>query len=280
MGMFTDKILELIAQNPQGLRTVEIADKVDCDLDMVESSIREAIAARDVTMEEVIGPNQRPTKAFYPSDVLVARFKATQQPLKPWPAHVKTPATAATKSRAELGIEYIQNAGPDINVVDDDLRRVMNLNKVQYPSAWLGGAVERGLVHRDGKFWRAGPAPKVSSGEQVRKVDCKPADLPPAVEIPHPVVTAKKFDGIDIDKVLATADKEESKVILQEAKANFPDAVGGAKQKPAESGGFSCALWSDGELQIARNGQITETLTFEELRKLRAYLSKTATLFA
>jgi RNA polymerase sigma-70 factor, ECF subfamily len=203
MGMYTKQILELIARNPQGLRTVEVADKVDCEPDMVEVSIREALAGREVVTEDVIAPNGKAQKAFFPTDRLIAKY-----PLPPKPAPAPPPQKPReTKSKAEIGVEFIRNATFD--VVDNDLRRILGLTGLQYPAAWLSGPLATGLVHRDGKFWRAGPAPAANLGTEIdvpviRKSDGKPVELPAAVELPSPEVKPR-FDGVDMDKVSATS---------------------------------------------------------------------------
>lgn len=293
MGMFTEPILQLIAKNPQGLREVEIADKVDCDTELVLPSIREAIACREVLAEEVIAPNLRPAKAFFPTERLLARYPQAAKVVPAQPQPPKKPAE--TKSKAEMGVEFIKNA--DFDVVDDDLRRVMGLTKVQYPSAWLSGAVNNGLIHRDGKFWRAGKAPVTNPGPSIdvpviRKSDGKPVELAATDQqetLPAEVVqelsikgqqeaagkSAEEFLGVDMDKISAKAvEQPEIPAFLKRDSANEQ------RQDKANFGKFTCALWSDGELQLARNGRVTETLTADEVQRLRTYLEKTTEVAA
>lgn len=253
-GMYTDAILALIGQRP-GIRAVEIADKVDCEVEAVERSIKDQIDAGTVRREIITAPNGRPTCAFWLRDTPAAEAEKPVAEKKPaveakpvpaastpvaQPAQPKlekeeakvpelapeapaaslpapaAPAAPAAKTKVELLMDYIRNK-PDQAATDDELREVIGLRKDQHPSTFLSTQRRNGQIHKDIDVWRLGARKTITS--------------PLAPQAP---------------------------VIDQDAE-------------------FRCALWSDGELQLARGEQIAMRLSAAEVAQLRNYLATSRT---
>lgn len=237
-GMYTDAILMAIAERP-GIRAVEIADKVDCDIEAVERSIREEIDAGNVRREIITGPNAKPTLAFWMKDTPAGKppgatpkapkavpVQSVAVSAAPAPAAIELvpsapevviasppPATIESgRTKVDILMDFIRSQ-PDQAATDDQLRQVIGLRKDQHPSTFLSTQRRRGEIHKDIDMWRLGPR-----------------------------------------KTIGSAAAPEAPVI-------DPDAD------------FRCALWSDGELQLARGDQIALRLSAAEVGHLRNYLA-------
>jgi hypothetical protein len=225
----------LIAKRP-GIRAVEIADQVDCEIEAVEWSIQDELSAGRIRREIIMAPNGRPTSAFWlgeqpvaaePAPVVIEPKVQITPPASP--ASVPAPAAAAstpaipaasppplvappTKTKVELAMEFVRGQ-TSRTATDDELRAVMGLAKDRHPASFLSTQLKRGyLIKRDG-LWHL---------REGRQEEAQPQ--PPAPERP---VSAE----------------------------------------------FRCALWSDGELQLARGEQTAMRLTAVEVGQLREYLA-------
>jgi hypothetical protein len=251
-GMYTEAILKLIAERP-GIRAVEIADKIDCEVDAVERSISEQIESGYVRHEVITAPNGRLTPAFWMKDVqlevapvalkaprvpkvevstpvvaLTAEDlpvqadapaapgpEAPPAPVASVPGSSRPPAAPPARTKVDIAMEFIRNQ-PDHTASDDDFRALLGLRKDQHPSVYLSTQRRKGLIHKDIDVWRLGPRKSAAdhpSAEPVSQI----AEQPGAAE-------------------------------------------------------FRCALWSDGELQLARGEQIAMRLTAAEVGRLCNYL--------
>lgn len=251
-GMYTDAILMAIAERP-GIRAVEIADKVDCEVEAVERSISEQLESGYIRREIITAPNGRPTLAFWLKDAPAGKLPAIEQTAAPKPAaavpapkvtpEIEAPAAPtpqqAGQVAAPLAPEPVTELAaasappavapaartkvdicmdfirsqPDRTATDDDFRALMGLRKDQAPSSFLATQRKRAEIHKDGGLWRLGPR---------KSVDAVAAPAVPPIEV---------------------------------------DAE------------FRCALWSDGELQLARGDQIAMRLSAGEVGQLRKYLA-------
>lgn len=254
-GMYTEAILKLIAERP-GIRSVEIADQIDCDVDAVENSIKEQIESGYVRREVITAPNGRPTPAFWlkdappvvptpepsapPAPIVAAPPPAVAPvaevpPVPPAPIEeleMPVPETppapaveipivrrdpAAPPTRTKVDICMdFIRNQPDHAATDDDFRALLSLRKDQHPSDYLSTQRRKGLIHKDIDVWRLGPR-KSAADQPSAQVKPQAVEQPAAVE-------------------------------------------------------FRCALWSDGELQLARGEQIAMRLTAGEVGQLRNYL--------
>lgn len=220
MGMYTKQILDLIGKRP-GIRLAEIADAVDCEAQMVEVSIKDQLANGAVIAEKIEVPNARPTWAYRLRDAAPAASPAPLKavdtmPRAPAPAAQVTPApvraaVAPKRTKVELAMDFIRSR-PNQQATDAELREVMSLGKDRFPSTFLSTQRANGEIHKDGAYWRLGPAVKVSAEQRAEIAEVLSAD-------------------------------------------------------------FRCAVWSDGELHLARGEQTMMKLSAREVAQLREYLA-------
>lgn len=234
MGMHTKAILDLIERRP-GVRTVEIADLIDCELDIVEASIKDGLLSGAVKREQIIAPNGRPTYAYRMREAKpapeVVEPEAAPEPspkLDPAarsepPAPSASPAPIASspgKTKVEIAMDFIRSQ-PSQSASDDDLRFIMNLRPDQSPSAFLQTQRKNGEIYKEDGVWKLGMRTTLPKEE---KPKAQPRSQPRPAETPV-------------------------------------------------TGDFRCALWNTGELQLARGEQIAMRLTAAEVGQLRDYLA-------
>lgn len=136
MRLYRDEILALIARQP-GLRTVQIADKIGCEIDAVEASIEAEISSAAVVKREVIAPNKRKASAYWMGEA------ATEGP------------AAKPRTRVEIAIDFIR-AQPERIATSADLHRELGLLGHELPSSILADALADGRLLKEGKFWTVG----------------------------------------------------------------------------------------------------------------------------
>lgn len=240
--MHTAKILKLIAERP-GVRTVEIADLVDCDLDLVEPSIDSYLASGEVIRTEVLAPNGRemysyrmgsaePAKdvTLVAAPVAVPR-SAPAGPVKaePFAALTIDPAVAEKpKSKVQIAIDFIKAQSFQI-ATGAELHRVMGLKPHEHPSSYLVSALSDGRLLKEGKFW----------------------------SIPKP-------EGQE------PAPFEPTAVIEIEAEILAPLAT------PIDNEEFRCALWNTGELHLLVGAETVLRLTANQTGQVRDLLGRAA----
>lgn len=240
--MHTAKILKLITERP-GVRTVEIADLVDCDLDLVEPSIDSYLASGEVTRTEVLAPNGREMYSYRMSGAEPAREvvlavtpvavprSAPAGPVKaePFAALTIDPALAEKpKSKVQIAIDFITAQSFQI-ATGAELHRVMGLKPNEHPSSYLVSALSDGRLLKEGKFWSI---PKPEGQESA------------SVEVPE--------------------------VIEIEAEAPAPAAA------PIDNEEFRCALWNTGELHLLVGAETVLRLTADQTGKVRHLLGGAA----
>lgn len=159
MGIDIEKALYLIAQRPM-IRSVEIADIIDCDIDQVEPALQSRISARLIVVHPITAPNGRPANGYEFSQAFkeTAEYRELAQSpaatVKPEPE----PSTPAQKgSKAQLAIAYIQGK-PNQMASTQELRAPMGLTAGEYPSSHLRYALSTGQLACTAQVWRLGPA--------------------------------------------------------------------------------------------------------------------------
>lgn len=303
--MYTQKILELIVSRP-GIRTVEVADLVDCELEMVRPSIRDEIDAGLVKVSTVVAPNGRNANAFEPSPGLCAKYPH----LKADGIAPSAPAAASVpdhlkKTKIDQVIDFIKAHGKASTM---DLRLVLSTKA--HPSAYLAPAMKDGRVVRNGEMWTL---PGVHEKPSI------PSAKPEAIATPAEPVDIPQFlqkqpsPGVDIDKVgrrtvvieeIPSAEAQETvrqisqgacvsgypeggrtfrEIVEEQANLQadreaiaeaFRDCVRDPAGEELEPQGFACALWSDGDLQLVRDGEVIDVLRKHEADILRRYLNR------
>ncbi|MGV7210485.1 hypothetical protein ACLB1G_21840 [Oxalobacteraceae bacterium A2-2] len=256
MGIDKDQVYALIAKRPK-IRTVEIADIIDCEPDQVEPALAQEIQRGDIVVHKVTAPNGRPANGFEFS----GQFKQTEaykaiggmagvesEPLVVSSAAVPPPPGAEVKeevavlmtnkreqtglTHAETAIAFIRSA-PGQLVNTNQLRKAMGLDQGRYPATYLMAALRDGRLARDGAMWTLGPA--VDAGKE-------------AVAPPLPIPLFRN----------ATPPAIPAAAVSQQAS--------GDPRRPA----FRCARWSDGILELQRDGKTIAELTPDEQTILAA----------
>ncbi|MFZ6655868.1 hypothetical protein [Undibacterium sp. TJN19] len=199
MAHNTNRILSIIKANP-GIRQVEIADKVDCDMDAVEWALKPQIELGDVLRSLVAGPNGVSQSSYK----LAPNFEAPDyvEPKTPAAPTVEqqskdtpSPAQAAPyKSKPDLAIDHLSKVG----FADDVAMRVaMGLNIGGNVKAYLATALEKRLVIRVKKEGVLGYA--IGNGVPVKLSEKKQViNEPKAVSIPvfsKPTMPAKSTES-------------------------------------------------------------------------------------
>jgi len=176
VSTIASKILDAAQKNP-GIRTIEICDQIDCDIDLVESVLRVMLEAKSLVRTEVMAPNGRKAAAFWPPghtptaapaapSLLPAAAKPIPLPVlhaTKWLDDEAKPSTEtksikatltlppapadATKSKVDLAIEFVKAKGIATTA---ELRQVMGISKSNHPIGWLGYAVKDGRLSRVG----------------------------------------------------------------------------------------------------------------------------------
>lgn len=244
MSIDINRIYTLLVQRPQ-IRTVEIADIIDCDPEQVEPRLAADISAGRVVVHRVTAPNGRSANGFEFSPEfmkskeyrLLAGLDAPVVPVRPIataavsatvppvaaaaeasftnPGAVANPAAPKIRARradplmsyADRAIALIRAAGGRAN--NEELRKNLGLGPGAAPSSYLRAAVLSERLARDGRDWVLG----------VR------ADAP-----------ARYSPG-----------------------KTAPRAIPVPAAAPAAAA-FRCARWSDGVLELQRGGETIATL--------------------
>lgn len=293
------QILELIALRPN-IRTVEISDQLDIDMERIRPLIDSEIKSGLIVVSPIRAPNGKMVDSFRStSTVPVVQSKAEAAPVKPVVEAVK-PAVEVAKpaTKVDAAIEYLRENGP---VPNEFLARFMRLPKGTYPSQYLSTALRDGRLIFENKEWRVGtnavavPAGFTPSTQAValRKGIAAPTVAP---------VIAPKLSEVKAEKVPELAPKADPAPVIE---ASSPASVGvveravhdepimiaeeifceGAKERHRNltrndhlvfdhvDREFLAGLMSTGDLRIY-TGSKSIRLTSEETLKLHAYLNK------
>lgn len=187
MRLYREEILALIARQP-GLRTVQIADKIGCEIDTVEASIEAELGSGVIVKRDVIAPNKRKATAFWLGE-----------------AALVDPG-ARPRTKAEIAIDFIR-AQPERIATSADLHRELGLLGHELPSSILADALADGRLLKEGKFWTVGgesaatgtapsatnapmaatPAAAVGAGGGLPRLEAQvKSDEPAACDAEHP----------------------------------------------------------------------------------------------
>jgi hypothetical protein len=250
-------LLALIASNP-GLRAEQIADRLDRGVADVDALLRPHLAVGSVFEEEVTAPNNRPAMAYHLSEqfkmtdaysaIVAGRDPDAAQVAQPPstdagskeaggpPAEADTADTAKAGTRVDRAIACVTKHGC---VTNGQMRVATGLHVGQYPVSFLAVPLRDGRLARDGENWVLGPA--LAPKQQAEPI----ADEKAKMEIP--VFTE-------------TANSPAHPV------APAAPAVQGARA------GFRCAVWSDGILELQRDGATIASLLPGERAELAGHL--------
>ncbi|MBV8660371.1 MAG: winged helix-turn-helix transcriptional regulator [Burkholderiales bacterium] len=277
------QIMWYIAENP-GTTAARIADKFDVELIDASNALRPLVEVGDLIRKNGFNPNGTPAQVYTVSDefmkttdgkaiaqrlteVAEKRTAAAEPAPVPFasPAATSAPAVAndlpptlvqqlskpgrieagaIPASRPERAIAFIRaNGGAN----DAQLRELLGMTHDQYPSDILRSAVNNGRVKRVGSDWVIGDG-----------------------KAPAPLRRQPAF-GVPLGLPGARPHKKEEKPPVEE-KAPAPAPV----HEPAAASERSIlrgARWSDGIVELQRDGKTIHTLQRDEVQFLTNFLT-------
>lgn len=98
MTNYQEQILDLIQQKP-GIRTIQIVDEIDLDIDIVENLLTAAVRDNKIIMTPVIGPNQLKTNS-YKINAMDAYWKGRAQAVTVIAMSASAPCSRRTRSKS------------------------------------------------------------------------------------------------------------------------------------------------------------------------------------
>lgn len=273
-------IYELLAKAPaEGLRAVQICDAINepsVELVDVSRALAALVEVGDVVRSAGSAPNGQPAQ-FY---ALSSEFKNSRDyklimakqlgaaAVAPAPTPAPTPDNTSApvpssrpKSRTIDAIEFIRHAG---KVSSAQLKAHMGLKSGESPATWLSGPVRDGRLLRDGVYWLIG------SGKPATGRATKPTAARGAIPKLGAVLSAKSPQPL-LDAIKAAAKTPEPKA-ASDKPAPAPKAVAPPPAKPA--GRFRCGLWSDGVLELQRDGVTLTELTRVEREHMADFIGR------
>jgi hypothetical protein len=243
-------ILEQIAQHPK-CRAVQLADRLDLELVDVQAALAALIAVGDVTAEAGTSPAGSACQMYD----LSATFKDSEA-YKPILA--KSLAAQFATYRQDLGktdraIEFVRERG---SATSSELHIVLQLDARETPSQFLTNAVRNGRLVKDGKNWTLGPN--------------APEAIPPARE--PAVKTDALASGAELGRV------EASVTVPKFAAHEAAKPLQGLRQAlrepvPVAVPQYRFAVWSDGVLEVRKDGQTVVELPQAAADSLDAFLA-------
>lgn len=293
--MNDQKIYEFIALK-QSVRAVQIADRFDVSLAEASDALRSLVDVGDVLRTAGIAPNGQPAQ-FYslaPSfiksregQLVIARIEADRAALKqaedaPVSSSELTNVKAAPKAddspapssgpmkdadhganRSQIALDYIRKVG---SVTDADLRIVMGLRAGQYPSAWLAAAVKRGEVNKDGKEW------KVGAGSQIKRQPAFGGPLGLAGATPLPCAQENKPVQVPRFTDLRKQAAKPADINIGYSGAELATVIEKVNTALRPTSAFRVGIWSDGTMELQRNGVKVAELDQAERESVAAFM--------
>ena len=286
--MSDQKIYALMAKTPK-IRAVQIADALGKDLKVVSDTLRDLVEIGDVVQSKGFSPDGRPAQVYDLSESfkcsragseLLGHILTQVPPLTPvastaapidaptvapsaGPADAPVPATEPANDepgRAARALAFIAENG---SATDAQLRTLMGLRDDVYPSSYLTKDAQAGTVVKVGREWKLGDS-----------VPLRPLTRQPAFGAPLGLLGATPFAALAAPPLAppSTPSTPPSKVKRQLAPTPTPTpTLAPAPTAPIDSAPvpvvtvpvFRCGLWSDGTLEMQRNG-VTVAVVHED----------------
>jgi hypothetical protein len=261
-------ILEKIAQHPK-CRAVQLADWIDIALEDAQASLAGLIAVGDVVAEPGTSPAGHPCQFYSLSD----KFKASQayKPLAVKAIAADFAAGHADLNKTDRAIAFVRESGTASSY---ELHVVMGLKPEQHASGSLANALADGRLAKDGKKWILGPAAKQDPrAEENLGLPC------------HKGGVISAADSIELIKGVGSPERLPMAVdvptfVPQQASAKPPRSAH-KEDMPAPGAASSvatpvyrCALWSDGILEVRRDGQTVAEVPQAVGESIAAFLGR------
>lgn len=288
--MNDQKIYQYLARKPDSCAQ-DVADFIDVDLKDASDELRSLVDVGDLVRHAGIARNGLPKQLYNLSEsfkasragvallaaVALTQAQAPEPEPEPAPVVEAEPAPAAAPaaeappmSRAARAIAYIKEKGC---AGDAELRAVMGMRTAEYPSSVLTSSVKKGLVVRDGLVWRIGKGTPPPPLRMVKDAAFNPANgpvLPPtpvARAAPPPPAPPPPEAAPAVLVAVSSAQQQNRSgavslmVVTNNASAPFAPS-------------FRCGLWSDGVLELQRNGRSVVELTRGEGEQLVDFMNR------
>jgi hypothetical protein len=269
--MNDQQIYTLIARTP-GIRATEVADALGADLKEVSEKLRFLVELGDVVRSRGFTPEGSPAQVYELSEqfkvspmgmTLPASLEAESASAAPTPVPPVAPASAPSDEpvaevkpgkeepgRAARALAYIAAVG---SATDAQLRVVMGLPDDVYPSSYLTKDAQAGKVVKIGREWKIGDG-----------VPLRPLPRQPAFGAPLGLPGASPFD-------VPAPPAPKAKHQATATPAPAPDLP--ADPVPAVPA-FRCGLWSDGTLEMQRDGVTVAAVHEDEAETLLNFLDR------
>lgn len=278
--MNDQKILEALAMIPDA-REVQLADKIDAAVDDVRACLHGLVAVGEVVMSEGRAPNNLPCTVYNLSDKFKNSHAYKNMATKAAAAGFSAPGA----NRVERAIAFVRKNG---TATSAELHVVMGLDAVEYPSSVLSGAVRTKRLVKDGKNWTLGPGPDGSAAPAPRMEE-KPAE--PVKETPA-APKADPFAALHVQaepRAMGTQEAAASKgvrAIVEAEQGAKPQPVRATIPFPTPAPAapvhvprshepvYRCGLWSDGVLELQRDGVTVAKTTRREHEMMADFLGR------
>jgi hypothetical protein len=297
--MNDQKILELIAKHGR-VRAVQLADWLDKDLSDVSEALRGLVDIGDVTREKGMAPNGQEAMFYELSadfkrtqayKLTVAKLLEAQAEPAPAPPAPEVPAQppAEAKTKVDRAVAFVLQHG---KATDAELRTVMEIPRASPPAAYLTTAMRIGRLHKVDGVWRPGkpldatkfnqqPLSRTKGGPVAQFGTNAPIEYPEGAEKPAAAQVASPFDAVlKSPEPVKPAPVPPVAVSLAplDVPVFVPTAPTAAAPAPAEESAapvYRAALWSDGIIELQRDGATVLTCTRGEGEFLSAFLART-----
>lgn len=262
--MNDQKILALMATKAD-MRAVQISDAFDISLKDASDAMRDLVEVGSVVQSKGVAPNQQQCMVYNLSDDFknsregrailgAAPVPVPQVGVAPIvvPVFLPKPETPSVreskpadvarsprKSKASLGVDFIiSNKQASI----EQLRTAMGLLNGQYPAAFLGAAVAAGKVHSENGVWCPGPAAQLPADRRTADVGIEGRALAHQPVAPSGMPSEVKLGDLMVDSVGSPV--------------------------------FRCGLWSDGVIELQRDGVTIAQLVQREGEHLAGFINR------
>lgn len=167
-------LIDIIGKTP-GLRTVQICDMLDCDMEELMAALELVSSANGpVVGYNTQAPNGRPATAWRLAGIAAPSVAPSLSP----PVS-KDPAWLSTKiplTNVEKAIAFIKGNGG--SATGSELHKLLGLQPTHYPSTYLGSGLKDGRLIKTGAKWTLGESTPPPKEEQ------KIPEIIPAPKVP------------------------------------------------------------------------------------------------
>jgi hypothetical protein len=293
--MFNEKILEVIATTP-GCREAAIYDAVSVDADETRAAISVLETSGAIVAIESEGVTECGRVFEFTEE-----FKATDA----W-KRITLKATAAKMpgtNRIERAIAFVKERG---TATSAELHSLMGLPPDELASNVLAGAVRTKRLVKNGKHWTLGPGPggpaapalPVDEDREPTRVTwgSKTAPFPVPMFLQKEAKAAEASDAATfkaeeeltppsaaavpapVDNVVSLEPQRTARIKPMDKIdfAAFADMVN-SQATPGTAPAIRCGLWSDGSVEVQRDGKTSAVLAVEEVACLADFWGRIKT---